>query len=125
MELNDDNFVMIAYKYYDNPSCEGITEFLEDIKKFKYLQKLFKKKLDNKKFNIKLTLNHIITVYNIFGIKATEMLFFKIDTKYWSYLMSFVVFLNCMPERITINGIVYTMNDIPSDEPILKELNLL
>ena len=43
MELNDDNFVMYAIKHYDNKNCTGLTEFYDDLNKFKYLKRLFKK----------------------------------------------------------------------------------
>ena len=37
------NWVMFAMRNYDNPQCEGEEEFYEDIKRFKYLKRLFKK----------------------------------------------------------------------------------
>ena len=36
-DLNDDNFVLYAMKNYDNPSCKGVEEFKDDLKKFSYL----------------------------------------------------------------------------------------
>ena len=46
----------------------------------------------------RLILNHIIVIYNLFGVDAaTNMLFFKIDKKYWPQLKSFLMYLNVMP----------------------------
>ena len=39
-ELTEENFIMYAMKYYDNPYCKGMAEFLDDIKRFKYGQSL-------------------------------------------------------------------------------------
>ena len=55
-ELTEDNFVLYAMKFYDNPSCKGLTEFKDDLKRFSYLKKLFKKYIIN---NFKSFLFHI------------------------------------------------------------------
>ena len=36
------NWQMFAMHNYDNPQCESEEEFLDDIKRFKYLKRLFK-----------------------------------------------------------------------------------
>ena len=33
-ELTDDNFFIFAMKHYDNPSCKGMDEFKDDLKRF-------------------------------------------------------------------------------------------
>ena len=33
-ELTEDNFMMYAIKNYDNPSCIGMDEFLDDLKRY-------------------------------------------------------------------------------------------
>lgn len=98
MNLTPENFSLYAMKFYDNPNCSGLKEFNDDLKKFQYIQKILKKRKNNKKINIKLTLNHIIVLYNLFGSRATDMLFYKIDKRYWSELKAFIVFLNFLPE---------------------------
>ena len=119
MVLNEDTFPVIAMKYYDNPSCSGVTEFYDDLKRFQYIQKLFKRKHKNKFFNSNLALNHMITLYNLFGQKATELLFFKIEKEYWPYLKTFIVFLNYMPDRIQLNNESIYSTDIVLDEEII------
>ena len=37
-ELNDDNFLLFAIKYYDNPQCSTKDDFYEDLKRFKYIK---------------------------------------------------------------------------------------
>ena len=97
-ELTEDNFVLYAMKFYDNPACKGVEEFKDDLKKFRYLKRLFRKYKVGSGLKERLIVNHIIVIYNLFGIEAsTKMLFFKIDEKNWPQLKSFLVFLNLMP----------------------------
>ena len=41
-ELNNDNIMMYAVKAYDKPNCI-MSEFKEDMKRFNYLKRLFKR----------------------------------------------------------------------------------
>ena len=50
----------------------------------------------------RLILNHLIVLYNVFGENTSLMLLYKVEKKYWSYLKTFLVYLNRM-----------TMDDIP------------
>jgi len=38
--LNAKNFVLYAAKHYDNPGCESIEEFYDDLNRFKYIKRL-------------------------------------------------------------------------------------
>ena len=97
-KLTEDNFVLFAMKHYDNPHCRGVDEFEDDLKKFKYLKRLFRKFKSGNQVNERLILNHIIVILNLFGVEsASSMLFFKIDEKYWPQLKSFLIYLNVMP----------------------------
>lgn len=96
--LTEENFTLYAMKHYDNPHCRGVNEFNDDLKKFKYLKRLFRKYRAGGGLKERLILNHIIVIYNLFGVDAaSNMLFFKIDQKYWPQLKSFLVYLNVMP----------------------------
>tara|TARA_Y100000996_G_C22142466_1_gene486831 strand:+ start:60 stop:455 length:396 start_codon:yes stop_codon:yes gene_type:complete len=96
-ELNDDNFLIYAIKNYQNPSCTGMAELEDDLKRFKYLKRLLNKYLKTGEPNERLIINHIILLYNVFGQATTRMLFFKLEEKYWSDLKTFLVFLNRLP----------------------------
>jgi hypothetical protein len=84
-------------KYYDNPSCKGISEFKDDLKKFSYLKKLFKKYKPGSIVKERLILNHIVVLNNLFGTACVNMLFFKTEEANWPQLKSFLLFLNLMP----------------------------
>ena len=123
-ELTEDNFLLYAIKNYDNANCKGMDEFLDDMKRFKYLKRLLRKYVAGKGLKERLILNHIIVIYNLFGIEAaTKMLFFKIDKKFWSQLKTFLVFLNFMPiGPIVSQGIVIEGYEIPVDEKVAEAL---
>ncbi len=127
MELNDDNFVMYAIKHYDNKNCTGLNEFYDDLNKFKYLKRLFKKFNDKGELRERLILNHIIVIYNLFGVEAaTKMLFYKIEKQYWSQLKTFLVFLNFMPRLVIVSKEIHIKDsDIIIDESILETLKNL
>jgi hypothetical protein len=123
-ELNEENFLLYAIKHYDNPNCKGMTEFLDDLKRFKYLKRLLRKYTVTKDLKERLILNHLIVIYNLFGSDAaTKMLFYKIEKKYWSELKTFLVFLNYMPLKIIVSkGVEVQDSDIPLDDKIIATL---
>jgi len=76
--LTPENINMFAIKHYDNPSCVDEQEFLDDMKRFKYLKRLFRKFDTTKELKSRLIINHIIVLANVFGIDAaTTLLFFR------------------------------------------------
>jgi hypothetical protein len=106
--------------HYDNPQCHSLQEFEEDIKKFLYLKKLLSRYKNNGELRERLILNHIIVLYNIFGESATKMLFHKIDESCWDSLITFLVYLDRMPETLPEFGIV--LSNIMLDETIISAL---
>jgi len=99
-ELTPENINMFAMKHYDNPSCVDEAEFLDDLKRFRYLKRLFRKYDTSGELKLRLIINHIIILSNVFGVDATTtLLFFKIERNHWSLLKSFLEFLNIMPEN--------------------------
>ena len=120
MKLNDDNFLLYAMHHYDNPQCHNITEFEEDLKRFFYIKKLFSRYKSDGIVRERLVLNHIIVLYNLFGDATTNMLFHKINKEDWSTLVTFLVYLNRMPELVEFHNI--KLSDIPLDETVVKVL---
>lgn len=98
-DLTEETFTLFAIKHYDNPSCKGMHEFEDDLKRFRYVKRLFKKYTTGKGLKERLIVNHLVVIYNLFGPVATKMLFFKVDKKYWPQLKTFLVYLNYMPEE--------------------------
>jgi len=82
-EINKDNWLLFAQQNYDNPTLEKEVEFYDDIKRFKYLKRLFRKYEITGELKIRLVLNHLIVLQNVFGAEvAITLLLFKVDNKY-------------------------------------------
>ena len=119
-KLTENNFLLFAMHHYDNPQCHSVVEFEEDMKRFLYLKKLFTRYSQNGELRERLILNHIIVLYNIFGDAATTMLFYKLEEKYWRSLVTFLVYLDRMPEEISQYGI--RLSEVELDETVIKAL---
>ena len=116
--ISTNNFVMYAIKHYDNPQCEGEKEFHDDMKRFKYIKRLFKKYSLSGQLKERLLLNHIIILRNLFGTEAcVTLLLFKTQNEYLSVLKSFLIFLNMIRED--------ELTDIESDSYVLEALRKL
>jgi hypothetical protein len=122
--LSENNFLQYALKNYDNPSCTIVTEFEDDLKRFLYLKKLFKRYKISKDLNelkVRLILNHIIIIFNLWGDVATNMLFFKVEKENWDSLIPFLIYLGRLPEFIPSTNIRTT--EIQFDEQILIKIH--
>jgi hypothetical protein len=113
--------MLYAAKAYDVKKSSGAEEFYEDLKRFQYLKRLFKRYDEAGDLKIRLILNHVIVLYNCFGPDATDMLFFKLK-EYHKYLKPFVLFLNYMPAKIHFEDITLYNSDIGLDKTIVDEL---
>ena len=114
-KLTAENINMFAMKHYDNPACIDEKGFLADMKRFKYLKRLFRKYDTTKELKTRLILNHIIVLNNVFGVDAsTTLLFFKIEKQHWSILKTFLVYLHTMPEQDLV--------DVPLNTKVMGEL---
>jgi hypothetical protein len=98
--LNNDNFITYAMKHYDNPQCVSLHEFEDDLKRLKYLDKLFSRYYKTGELKERLILNHIIVLFNVFGDKLLDILFFKINKVHLNFLATFLVYLNRLPEEM-------------------------
>ena len=115
-DLNDENFMIFAIKAYNKPNCV-MSEFYEDLKRIKYVKRLFIKYHKNKEIKERLVINHLIVIYNVFGANsATRILFYKVDEKYYTILKTFLIFLNYMPKYVMgIRGKKIRSSEIPVD----------
>ena len=88
--LNSNNYIMYAMKHYENPQCLDIEEFYSDLSRIKYLKRLFRRYTATGDLKERLILNHIIVLYNVFGIvPATRLLFFRMGDEFHSVLKTF------------------------------------
>ena len=93
--ITKENWLLFAQKHYDNPTLEKEAEFYDDLKRFKYLKRLFRKYEVSGKLKVRLALNHIIVLQNVFGVEAcVTLLLYKIDVKHWSLLKTLLTYLD-------------------------------
>lgn len=122
--LNDKNFFIYAAKHYDNPQCHSTEEFLEDLKRIKYIKKLITRYINEGDLKERLILNHLIILSNVFASEILcKILYLKMKNEL-KYIKPFLILLNILPEKLfNVNNekIIYT-DLVPMDENIVKIL---
>ena len=110
------NFSAYAMKHYDDPQCEDIEDFQEDLRRFRYLKRLLHRYHENGELRERLMLNHLICIFNVFGYDACmRMLEFKIkNVNYWSSIKTMLLYLEYIEEGWKI--------EIPIDENLVERL---
>jgi len=126
-DLNEGNFLMFSMKEYNNIQCIDIEEFYDDLKKIKYIKRLFNIYLNDGQLKERLILNHLIVFYNVFPIQAgTRILFYKIEEQFWPMLKTFLIYLDRMPDKIeSIRGKTILSTDIKLDDGIVTRLRTI
>jgi len=119
-ELTESNHVLFAIKHYENPQSVTVDDFMEDMKKFKYLKRLFKRYLNSDVLRVNLILNHLIILFNVFGEGTIPLLMYKLEHEYWSILKTFLIYLNRYPEMDS--GI---LSKVPVDRKVKSILDEL
>jgi hypothetical protein len=100
--LTEDTFIEFCQRCYFNAECSGKNEFIDDLKRIKYVKRLIQKihkQKTLKSIRERLILNHLIILKNVFGeTNTTRLLFFKLEPRLHSYLKSFLIYLDFKPE---------------------------
>ena len=124
-KIDNSNFILFAAHYYDNPQCMDEAEFFDDLKRFKYLKRLFNKYQETGEIKERLVLNHLMMLYNLFGsVGTTKMVFFKLR-EYLGILKPFLVLLSELPDQVPgigIRGEIIHTSDIAEDQHIVDVL---
>lgn len=122
--VSEDNFLLFAAKHYNNTQCYDTEEFYDDLKRFKYIKRLFNRFEQTGDLKDRLILNHILIIYNMFGEAATQMLFVKLKEHY-PLLKPFLVLIHRMPDKVnnveTKDNIIYS-SDIAMNQHIVGAL---
>ena len=117
-ELNENNYMLLAIKFYDNPHALTKEEFEDDLKRIKYVKRLLKRYKNTGVLKTHLILNHLTVLFNVFGEASVPLLFYNLEEDLWPAIKSFLIFLNRIPEypKSHIHG-------IPEDQTCIDELN--
>tara|TARA_A100001201_G_scaffold111728_1_gene95764 strand:+ start:376 stop:747 length:372 start_codon:yes stop_codon:yes gene_type:complete len=117
-ELNDKNYLLFAIKYYDNPQSVTEDDFYDDLKRFKYVKRLFKRYEASGTLKVNLILNHLIILFNVFGEATVPLLFYKLEQELWPCAKTFLVFLNRFHDYPRSS-----LSDIPLDNKCMSILH--
>lgn len=122
-DLTSENYLLYAAKAYDKPNCI-MSEFKEDMKRFNYLKRLFRRYRKDGEVKERLIINHLVILYNVFGVEvATRLLFYKMSKDDFSALKTYLLFLNYMPNIVRgIKGNDIISSDISVDMTIAETL---
>jgi hypothetical protein len=123
-KLTDDNFLIYAAKHYDNPQCHSTEEFLEDIKRLKYIKKLITRYVETGELKDRLILNHLIVLNNVFGPEHLCRILYLKMKKQFNFVVPFLVMLNVLQDRIynIRNEKVIDTSMITMDQRIIDSL---
>jgi hypothetical protein len=121
--LTNDNILLYAIKSYDKPNML-MSEFKEDMKRFNYLKRLFRRYRKDSDLKNQLILNHIVVLSNVFGAEViTRLLFFNMAREDYSAIKTYLLFLSLMPDVVLgIRGQNLLSSDIPVDMNIANTL---
>ena len=122
-DLTEDNFQLFAMKYYANPHCTDMLEFHDDLKRIRYVKRLFRKYKDTGELKERLIINHLVILYNTFEARATtRMLLLKLED-YLDLLKPFLLLLNYWTTDVgLINGKKIKDSDIPLDVGVVETI---
>lgn len=111
-ELNENNYLLFAIKFYNNPQSVTMEDFQSDLKRIRYVKRLLKKYKNGGELKTHLILNHLIILFNVFDDAAVPLLFYNLEEDLWSLIKSFLIFLNRLPEypKTQIHEIVEDFN---------------
>lgn len=122
-KINDNDFLILAMKFYDNNQCFSLQEFEEDLNRFLHVKKLLNRYINKGELKERLIINHLIILFNLFGSITLDLLFYKLNEQYWNVLTTFLVYLNRMPDEVKSAGI--KLSDLQIDEQLIKKLREL
>ena len=117
-ELNENNYLLFAIKFYDNPQAVTKEDFEDDLKRIKYIKRLLKRYKNTGVLKTHLILNHLIVLFNVFNDATVPLLLYNLEKDLWPAIKSFLMFLNRIPEYPPS-----TIHEIDEDHVCVTQLN--
>lgn len=125
--LNDKNFLLYAASHYENPACHSTEEFLEDLRRIKYIKKLITRYVETGDLKERLILNHFIVLSNVFRPEALcRIVCLKMESQL-QYVKPFLLLLGVLTDQIhNVNRLGKIETDsIPMDQMIVERLRTI
>jgi hypothetical protein len=109
--------------HYDNVKVKSIDEFNYDLNIITNFRRASSRFVAGEEINFHLLLNHIITLFNVFGKATAPMIYFKSDSSIYPVIKTYLEFLNLSPDYIPeINLYTTDIHIIPEIMEYLKSL---
>jgi len=124
--LTEDNYLLYAASAYEKPGAIT-SEFEADLSRLLYVKRLLTKYYATKVLKDRLIMNHLVILYNVFGIEAaTRLLFFKLDDRDREVIKPFLIYMSVLPEVVFgINGTDVKTSVIRLDMKVVEALRAL
>lgn len=114
-QCTDSNFLVFAAQHYYKPRFVDSEEFYEDLARFKYIKRLINRYIDTGELSERLLLNHIIVVFNVFGIYPSLQMFdSRLEEHHWPIIKPFIMKLQAIPPGV--------LSDVGMDANIVEKL---
>ena len=112
MIKNDHEYLELAMRSYDNPSCITMDEFTNDLNQYVSIKKASRKYINDNTVLRKLV-NHVVIYYNCFGQAATKLLLYKIhEDDILSVLIPIIMYLGRSDSSIEMKNVSLNINTI-------------
>lgn len=125
--LDENNFLLFTAKSYQNPHCLDIIEFKQDVSRIRSFGKILVRYSNGKSINIRATINHLISLFNVFETHSLVTIlvyknFSNLDKlvpmlRYLGYIKKYHIEGPFGPDQITVD-----LNSIDYDQHIANEL---
>ena len=117
-ELNENNYLLFAIKFYDNPQAVTKEDFEDDLKRIKYIKRLLKRYKNTGVLKTHLIINHLIVLFNVFNDATVPLLLYNLEKDLWPAIKSFLIFLKRIPEYPPS-----TLHKVDEDQVCVTQLN--
>lgn len=118
MIKSDAEYLEVAMKSYDNPSCLTIEEFNRDLAQYIHIKKTIRKYHQDPALLRKLV-NLVVIFYNCFGTRGTDLLLYKTpEEDVLGVLIPIILYLGRSTQAMETMSVTLNMETI-------KQLSLL
>lgn len=100
--LNSTDISKLWDHYRKNKPVVDITEFREDINRFVYVKRLLRRYKNSGDLNVRLLINHLVVLYNVFDQLATTYIVKSSSKDIHDELFAVLIFLNRIPEDFDV-----------------------
>lgn len=112
MITSDNEYIELAMKSYDNPSCITFDEFLSDLNQYISIKKAVRKYHQDNSILRKLV-NHVVIYYNCFGHSGTDLLLYKItEPDVLEVLIPIILYLGRSTDAVESKNIPLNINTV-------------